>query len=277
VGLGAAEIVVGFSGRTRAADADRDDPAVGRARYYGPSVVVRRVDGLADEASYVATLVHELGHVLGAWHSNDATSFMHPGGAGRVRFDTQSLNAIAAMRDLDFAKGVDGIDDDRKRYLAGVYRDGHLPGEPLPFVEEEIRRAERLRLDGHVLEGRRIAERTLAEQHAAGGTDDGTLLPCLRELARSYLDGTEYDLAEARRIVRRALGVRGKESPLLASRLILAEIDARRGELGVAADDADMVYSIRRSVLGETNPQTVYAKKLLDDCRARAAARLAPK
>jgi hypothetical protein len=272
---GSCEIVVGFSGQLRATGMDHDYVENGCGLFYGPAATVRQMRDAYEERWYVACLVHELGHVLGAWHSSDASSVMFREATYALEFDSTSLRTMEILRDFDFRTGVDGLSDDLRRRIAEVYRQSHAPGDPLPFVYVDLDRARELFCAAQIEEARASARKALAAQEACVSADDRTLVPGLRAVARSLLEEPRRDLAEAERLAGRACAISAKaptdEFPLLDSRLVLAEIVGRRGRYAEAIEETRRVHDERAKALGDGDVNTVHAQAWLEYWQKMAA------
>jgi hypothetical protein len=265
------DLVLGFSGQTRARGADRDYGLAGSACYLGPAAVVRDVNPARSSDWYAGKLIHELGHVLGAWHCVDARFMMYAGGEGRPNadFDPQSAAVIELMRDLDFKRGGDWIDDARRRKLEELFRAGHAAGELLPYVRFDLGRALRCERRNLVTASRDLYRRALAEQEACVGAADPTLVRCLVHLARADLREPGKNVDEAERLARRANDLTAAsgvaEDPPLDSDFVLAGVALERGRRDEAVAGYLKVYDARLTTRGASDPGTIDVKSVLDD------------
>ena len=74
-------------------------------------------------------LTHELAHLFGAFHpAPGARSIMRGGPADD--WDSQMLRVVRLMRNFDFRRGVDGIDETTRQAYTRIYDEGHDPAEP---------------------------------------------------------------------------------------------------------------------------------------------------
>ncbi len=266
------DVLLTFSGQMRGTGADRDYAAAGLGRYYGPSAIVRQVERDGGPSWYVSSLVHELGHVLGAWHSEDPGSVMAGTGrhVGPPKFDAQSRAAIEVGRDVDFGKGVDSLTPDARAKIAAAYRSGHEAHWPVPYVDAAVTRAdERYRRDRDLPALREAYRRALADQEACSGPDDPALCPCLRWLAWACeYSSTATSYSEAQSLLRRSLAILDKtrvvENPPLATAFMLADFAWREGRRAEAEATYRNVYETRLSRLGASDPNTVEAAAMLD-------------
>jgi hypothetical protein len=129
------ELVIGFSGQRHAKGEARDYRAAGAAAYLGDTVIVRDSESDTGWGWNRGVLVHELGHVLGAWHSGDRNSVMQPGGdedVGYEDFDPQSAAMIEFVRDAGFPRGTAWIVGDARRRVDELFDAGHVEGERRP-------------------------------------------------------------------------------------------------------------------------------------------------
>jgi Flp pilus assembly protein TadD len=112
---GAAELLVGFSGRpcSRARH--------GAANVLDPDVVV--MAGCIAESGGVSTtekvLSHEFAHLFGAFHVAERRSVMNDGGA--AHFDGQTSRVIRLLRNHDFGRGIEGVDETTRRAFLSIY------------------------------------------------------------------------------------------------------------------------------------------------------------
>jgi len=124
-----AAIVLGFTGQSRAKGAAADYVKYGQADFYGPAAVCRAERGVEPEGSDSRVLCHELGHVLGAWHVDDAKSVMCGAGVAVLRFDAVSREAIEIGREIELGAGVAALGAEREGRLLALYRRGHAASE----------------------------------------------------------------------------------------------------------------------------------------------------
>jgi hypothetical protein len=122
VPLGAADAVVGFSGKTgfgsrRAA-----------SEFFGQYLFILDwpdKDGQPkfSEACQVLTTVHEILHLFGMWHINNATSIMTKSVTdSAIFFDERTKQYMALMKDYDLRRGVGGLDQATIQKIVGLHR-----------------------------------------------------------------------------------------------------------------------------------------------------------
>jgi tetratricopeptide (TPR) repeat protein len=127
---GAAELLVGFSGRPCARTHH------GAATILGPDVVV--MAGCIAESGGVSrtekVLSHEFAHLFGAFHVAERGSVMNDGGP--AAFDGQTSRVIRLLRNHDFGRGVGGLDEPTRRAFLAIYaeRPGIDLRNPLAFA-----------------------------------------------------------------------------------------------------------------------------------------------
>ena len=126
---GAAEVVVALSADTCAPR----EPA-GVADPFGAIVVIKPRCILRSRLTQmVSVLSHELAHLFGAFHVVRGPSVMLDGGPPDA-FDDQTARVIRLMRDRDFRRGVDAIDDARRAAFLEIFAESHRPGDANPLV-----------------------------------------------------------------------------------------------------------------------------------------------
>jgi hypothetical protein len=279
-----ADVVIGFTGRTGGLRASDDFEAAGIATYFGPSAVVRRCFPEATEAKYVETLTHEMGHVMGAWHSSDPASVMHGGSDGepRTAFDPQSAAMIELMRDGDLSRGAGGLDDARRRRIDAIFRSGHAADADLPYAWCDVVRARALVDDPRTFaDGQVLARHAIAAVEACAGPNDPSLLGPLRALAWADIrHGAPADVDEAERLVSRfraiVVGSEHCERPLLESAAMYACVAAERGRTDDGRILLSEVLAARHAALGPEHPATTEVAALKRWCEGRPAGAVRP-
>ena len=122
---GDADIVLGIS--------SQPSLVKGVATTLGSYVLV--VDsGEYDERRNTVIIAHEFAHLFGAWHSHDRTSLMFGAGALEFGIDEATAAVIRTMRDFDFRRGIDGIDEATVARLTAVYQENAPVGEAHPLA-----------------------------------------------------------------------------------------------------------------------------------------------
>ncbi len=82
------------------------------------------------ETENVANLVHEVGHLFGAWHSSDEKSIMHlPPGS---QFDRAAVECIRLTRSMDMRRSVRDLSSATLDQLGKLWSDSKLPAGANP-------------------------------------------------------------------------------------------------------------------------------------------------
>lgn len=264
------DVVFGLSGQTRAKGAMHDYPNAGKARYFGPVAILRTWSPNPGEKWFVGAIVHELAHVLGAWHTDDTRFVTSWSGERQSQsaFDPVSVEAIELTRDIDFARGADWLDDSRRGQLAELFRKGHASNVVLPYAYTQLDLARRLP-DTEAEVARAACRRAVAAHEAATSVNDRALVTCLRALARSCLRGPGLAVDEAAAATLRArdlaaLEVANDDDPPLEDESLLAVVAWERGRRGEAVAKGRLVYQARLTALGAAHPATVRAKEAVE-------------
>ena len=270
VAPGDGDIVLGFSGQMRARDAEVDYRLRGWAPYFGRYAIVSTNRWNSSEDWCRGALVHELGHLLGAWHCADPRSVMEASGyrQSTENFDPQAVAVIQLMRDFDFAKGVAWLDEDRRRRMDSIYREGHLKCVELPYVHAEIEGGWRLlRGSADVIGARAAFRRAVDVQEAIVGPDDPSLVEGLRSLAWASLREPVRDVDEAERLMRRTAAITTATNswvdPPADCDALLGAVSWERGRRGYAVATLRKAYDARVAAIGSRDPHSVELAELL--------------
>jgi len=73
-------------------------------------------------------LTHELAHLFGAFHPAPGVRSTMRGADADV-WDSQTLRVVRLMRNFDFVRGVDGVDEATREAYTRIYAEGHDPGD----------------------------------------------------------------------------------------------------------------------------------------------------
>ena len=143
-----------------------------------------------------SVLVHELGHVLGAWHCADERSVMHdPAGDADV-FDEATRFAIQMARRMDFHRGVESLGWEAIDALVDSYVRSHQPGEPLSLPDAVGLAAWHRAHTNHDLAGAlELRERALAMRERVPGNASEDLVDALASAADAANDDAEFGRA----------------------------------------------------------------------------------
>ena len=133
-GGGAEDVVIGFSSQHAPARAGAAPDVYDRgvAYYFGRCCIVRAgTPPAGDPWPYEdETVLHEIGHVFGAWHSTHGRSVMRAikQGPENAGFDVYARAAVLSSRTVDFRRGTDAVDDATVATLFAAWKVSH-PGD----------------------------------------------------------------------------------------------------------------------------------------------------
>jgi len=134
------DLVIGFAGFGDFYRAQPDTSYTGRlgqAAFFGQHVLISDQHDVHENRPKT-TLIHELGHVFGAFHIDDPSLLMNPSYAqlpvadivaGHVAFGEPLRKIVILTRTFDFQRGVDGLGPDVRRQIMKAYRQYGLPSE----------------------------------------------------------------------------------------------------------------------------------------------------
>ena len=189
------EIVLVVSGKSLPWGDDGTPPPCGVARYFQKTALVCCADELSQ--MYLSeTILHEIGHLFGAWHSSDDRSVMrrHPVGESASWFDPEARAVLSRFRRIDLLVGVDGLTGRDMEFITGEYRKRHIPGEMHPVAHCLARRAMDQLKAGELAGAERAACLALEISRAATTDDrDGAneLSSLIADIRRRALDSKQ--------------------------------------------------------------------------------------
>jgi hypothetical protein len=264
-----ADLVFGFTGQTHAKGSTTPYPHAGQACHFGPAAIVGCWRPHSKMPWRRGAVVHELAHVLGAWHTTTLGTIMSFTGRPNTadesdpEFDPQSVAVIELCRDLDFSLGVAWLDDARRRRIDEIFLAGHASDAWLPYVNAELNADGES--DARVV---RVAYgRALADMEARVGPKDPLLGAYLQKLARAWMDRPAPDFEVAEGFARRAcdLAASGRDSEArLACDELLADVVWRQGRKTESVERYRRVYAARLAAAGPEDPHVVELKSWLD-------------
>lgn len=123
--LGAVDIVIGLGRLTEMPDLDRinDLHVIGRARPFSGYILIRYPNDPLFKIQEETVLVHELGHLYGAIHTDDNDSIMAPYVDKHIptHFDMENKEILKLTRDINFRTGVNALDHLTNQRLINSY------------------------------------------------------------------------------------------------------------------------------------------------------------
>ncbi|HNX69526.1 MAG TPA: tetratricopeptide repeat protein [Candidatus Omnitrophota bacterium] len=112
-----------------------DVDTIGQARPLSGYLVLRYPMNRLYKIQEETTLVHEMGHLFGATHTEDPSSIMYPIIAQQLpsRFDQENREIIMETRTIDFKRGVTGLPRSAVQRLIGSYLKMIVQDQPFDF------------------------------------------------------------------------------------------------------------------------------------------------
>jgi tetratricopeptide (TPR) repeat protein len=260
VAPGDADVVLGIVGQDRAKGAVRAYHALGNTQYFDRVAMVG-ADWPGRPPNEVSAIAHEFGHLLGAWHAAKRGTVMTAPSASTLCFDDEARELIPLVRDFDFKKGLDQLDDAKVAAFDRLYRRSHAVDADHPIAYaltvRAYRRVSERKYDLAVAD----FERSIAINEAAEGKDARGLVPCLVGLSKLCFVRKPADPARELSLARRAREIADKcalvEDPIADSWIQLGHA------LWTNGDDEGAIAAYRtallqcRDALGTTHPRTL--------------------
>ena len=134
------DIVLGFSlqAPSRLEKQNKVDFNIGMATLFGSELVVRfSISEIKNDAYVRRTLIHEIAHLFGAFHSEDTTTIMKAYSDGplpRLVFDEQTFQMIQLLKLFPFCVGILCLDTTAHRLVSNIFEEGHFRGEQNPIA-----------------------------------------------------------------------------------------------------------------------------------------------
>jgi len=149
----------------------------GLAVPFDPRVLVFHIAG-APEARQAAALAHELGHVFGAWNSNEGGFVMSlpPG----EKMDAAATSLLKVTRTVDFRQGPAGFSKDLVDRIQKVWADSKAGPATNPLYRS---------YSGGGIEALRLGSRRTAEEELAKAAKFGP------DVAKAHIDLADAELA----------------------------------------------------------------------------------
>lgn len=135
--LAGVDLVMGLSRltQTEALRDIRDLDVLGRTQPFSGYIVIRYPEEDLFKIQEETILIHELGHLFGAIHTNDRESIMSPIVGRQIpsAFDSTNREIIRLTRDMDFKKGIQDLDDVTIEQLLASYVHFMTHDQPFEF------------------------------------------------------------------------------------------------------------------------------------------------
>lgn len=118
-------VVIGVTTTTRVSRLESAPRDFGMATYFGQHALIVVEDARSPGPYIREVLMHELGHLFGAWHSGDTSSVMreHVMGEEAVVFDAVSVSVLTATLEMEFGRGVFGVDERVLNRISDLWRE----------------------------------------------------------------------------------------------------------------------------------------------------------
>lgn len=184
------DIAVVMSGRELPESSVGHAPDIGLAELFGSVVLVRCAPESAQSRYRRGTLLHELGHLFGAWHTADEHSIMrsHAESNEALNFDSDAADMIRRFRLRDFSRGAEGLTEADITDVSKRFRERHIPGEVHPIASALCGLSCRMWRRGDVLSAEMMIEsaiRLSEELEGIEGRNTIVLRGLLSELRRT--------------------------------------------------------------------------------------------
>lgn len=135
--LHGADIVIGLTRLSDLPDLSKigDLDVLGRARPFSGYLLLRYPNNPLFKVQEETVLVHELGHLFGAIHTEDPSSIMAPIVENQIptSFDNTNREIISLTKNMNFKRGVSELDPRVLQRLLGTYHSLMVYQQPVEF------------------------------------------------------------------------------------------------------------------------------------------------